>query len=53
MGFGTRALKLLVILLCTINAAMWLVYTESPTMAAIWGGTAIGFLFWIFDDIRR
>jgi hypothetical protein len=28
-------------------------YTESPFMAALWGGTALGFAFWIADDMRR
>lgn len=53
MDFGTRALKLMVVLLCTINSAMWLLYTESPMMAALWSATALGFLFWILDDARR
>jgi hypothetical protein len=50
---GERALKLMVILLSSINALMWLVYTESPFMASVWGGTAIAFMFWIADDMRR
>jgi hypothetical protein len=53
MDFSARVLKLMVILLSTINAAMWLLYTESPVMASIWMGTAIAFLFWILDDMRR
>lgn len=43
----------MVILLSTINSAMWLLYTESPVMAAIWGAIAVGFFFWILDDMRR
>lgn len=50
---GTRALKLMVILLCSVNAAMWLFYTESPLMATLWGGVAVGFFVWIIDDMRR
>lgn len=50
---GNRALKLMVILLCCINSAMWLFYTESTVMAMVWGAVAIGFLFWIVDDMRR
>ena len=50
---GTRALKLMVILLCCINSAMWLFYTESVVMAMIWGAVAVGFLVWIIDDMRR
>lgn len=50
---GNRALKLMVILLCCVNAAMWLFYTESPVMAMAWGGVAVGFFVWILDDMRR
>ena len=50
---GTRALKLMVILLSCINAAMWLFYTESALMAMVWGGVAIAFFVWIIDDMRR
>jgi len=50
---GNRALKLMVILLCCINSAMWLFYTESALMATLWGAVAVGFLVWIIDDMRR
>jgi uncharacterized membrane protein YoaT (DUF817 family) len=50
---GNRALKLMVILLSCINAAMWLFYTESTLMAIVWGAVAIGFFIWIIDDMRR
>jgi hypothetical protein len=50
---GERALKLMVILLSSINGVMWLTYTESPFMATVWGGIALGFVFWIGDDMRR
>ncbi len=50
---GTRVLKLMVILLCTINALMWKFYTESTMMAVVWGGIAIAFVVWIVDDMRR
>lgn len=50
---GTRLLKLTVVLLCTINAAMWELYTQAPLMALLWLATALGFVIWIFDDIRR
>ncbi len=50
---GNRLLKLTVVLLCTINAAMWELYTDSPTMALIWGATALAFVVWIIDDARR
>jgi hypothetical protein len=50
---GNRALKLMVILLCCINALMWEYYTESRIMAIMWGGIALAFVFWIIDDMRR
>ena len=50
---GERALKLMVVLLCSINAAVWLSYTQSTLMGVAWLGTALGFLIWIADDIRR
>lgn len=50
---GVRALKLLNILLCSINAAVWLLYTESLVMAMLWAGTAIAFIIWITVDIRN
>lgn len=50
---GERALKLMVVLLSGINAAIWFYYTESTMMAILWGATAIGFLIWIADDVRR
>jgi hypothetical protein len=52
-GMGNRALKLMVILLSSINASMWLLYTESPVMAGIWAAIGVGFFFWILDDMRR
>jgi uncharacterized membrane protein YoaT (DUF817 family) len=50
---GNRLLKVAVVILCGINAAMWELYTESPFMAMLWGATAIAFIVWIADDIRR
>jgi len=50
---GNRLLKLMVILLCTINALMWEYYTESTFMAIVWGAIAIAFVVWIADDMRR
>ena len=52
-AIGNRLLKLMVILLCTINALMWEYYTESRIMALIWLAVAVGFVFWIIDDMRR
>jgi uncharacterized membrane protein YoaT (DUF817 family) len=50
---GNRLLKVAVVILCGINAAMWELYTESPIMALLWGAIAIAFVVWIADDIRR
>ena len=52
-ALGNRFLKLMVVLLCSINAVMWQIYTEAPLMATLWAGTALAFVFWIVDDIRR
>jgi hypothetical protein len=52
-AIGNRLLKLMVILLCTINALMWEYYTESRIMALIWLCIAVAFVVWIFDDMRR
>jgi hypothetical protein len=50
---GERALKLMVVLLSSLNAAIWFFYTESTLMGIAWAGTAIAFIVWIADDIRR
>jgi hypothetical protein len=50
---GSRALKMMVILLCGLNSAMWELYTGSTFMAVLWGAVALGFAFWIIDDISR
>ena len=50
---GERALKLMVVLLCTLNAAIWTLYTESTLMGILWGGTAVAFILWIADDVRN
>jgi membrane protein YdbS with pleckstrin-like domain len=48
-----RLLKVAVVILCSINAAMWELYTGAPFMAALWAATAIWFVIWIAKDIRR
>jgi hypothetical protein len=50
---GNRLLKVMVIILCCVNAAMWELYTESTLMALLWGATALAFVVWIVDDMRR
>lgn len=52
-AIGNRLLKLMVILLCSINALTWQYYTQSTFMAIVWGGVAIAFVAWIIDDMRR
>jgi membrane protein YdbS with pleckstrin-like domain len=52
-SLGNRVLKLMVVLLCSINALMWLYYTESTFMAIVWGCIAVAFVVWIIDDMRR
>ena len=49
---GTRLLKLAVVLLSSVNAVLWEVYTEAPVMAALWVGIGVSFVYWIIDDIR-
>ena len=50
---GNRVLKLMVILLCSINALTWELYTESRIMAILWAAIVVAFIIWIIDDMRR
>jgi uncharacterized membrane protein YvlD (DUF360 family) len=43
----------MVILLCTVNAVTWEMYTQSTFMAVLWGAIALAFAFWIADDAGR
>lgn len=45
--------KVAVVLLSSINAVMWEVYTESRFMAAVWAMIAIGFAVWMKRDVAR
>ena len=45
--------KLAVVLLSSVNAVMWEVYTESRFMAAVWAIIAIGFAVWMKRDLAR
>ncbi|TMG86067.1 MAG: hypothetical protein E6H78_05160 [Betaproteobacteria bacterium] len=45
--------KLAVVLLSSVNAVMWEVYTESRLMAAVWAMIAIGFAVWMKRDAAR
>lgn len=44
--------RLAVVLLSSLNAVMWEVYTEAPFMAAAWAAIAVGFAVWIRRDRR-
>jgi hypothetical protein len=50
---GTTLTRMAVVLLSSVNAVMWDVYTESPVMAGIWLAIAIGFLGWMLYDARN
>jgi len=52
-ALGERLLKVAVVILCSINAAMWEFYTASTTMALVWGTIAIAFVIWIARDMQR
>jgi len=43
----------MVVLLSGVNAAIWFYYTQSTVMGVVWAGTALAFIVWILDDIRR
>jgi hypothetical protein len=45
--------KLAVVLLSSVNAAMWWVYTESRLMGAVWAIVAISFAIRIKHDAAR
>ena len=50
---GDLLTRFAVVLLSSVNAVMWEVYTESRLMAAIWAIIAIGFAVWIKRDAAR
>ncbi len=50
---GDSLLKIMVIILCAINAAMWEFYTESTMMAVLWLAVALGFIGWLSYDVRN
>ena len=45
--------KLTVVLLSSINAVMWWVYTESRLMGVVWAVIAIVFAVWMKRDAAR
>jgi membrane protein YdbS with pleckstrin-like domain len=50
---GDVLLKFAVVLLCSINAVLWEVYTEAPFMAALWAVIAVWFLIWMIREVRN
>ena len=49
---GDVLTRLAVVLLSSVNAVMWKVYTNAPFMAAVWAAIAVGFALWIRRDRR-
>lgn len=45
--------KFTVVLLSSVNAAMWWVYTESRLMGTVWAMVAISFAIWMKRDAAR
>ena len=45
--------KFAVVLLSSINAVLWEVYTEAPVMAAVWAGIAVWFIIWLIREARN
>jgi hypothetical protein len=52
-SYGDALLKITVILLSSINAVMWEVYTESRFMALVWVAIVVGFISWMIYDKRH
>ena len=52
-SYGDVLLRITVILLSSINAVMWEVYTESRFMALVWVAIVIGFIGWMIYDKRH
>ena len=48
-----RPLKVAVVILCAMDSAMWLLYSESVVMAIVWAAIAIAFIVWIVKDIQN
>jgi len=50
---GDMLTRLAVVMLSSVNAVMWEVYTEARVMGAIWAAIAIGVAIWIRCDAAR
>jgi hypothetical protein len=52
-SIGTALTRLAVVLLSTVNAVMWEVYTQAPLMASLWAAIAISFVGWMIYERQR
>jgi membrane protein YdbS with pleckstrin-like domain len=52
-SLSNALLRAAVVLLCSVNAVMWEVYTEAPVMATLWAAVAVGFVIWMIYDARH
>jgi hypothetical protein len=53
-SYGNALLRVAVIILSSVNAVMWEVYTQSTFMAIVWAAIVVGFIGWmIYDKIQR
>jgi hypothetical protein len=52
-SYGNTLLRFAVILLSSVNAVMWEVYTQSTFMATVWAAIVVGFVGWIIYDSRH
>ena len=50
---GDVMTRFAVVLLCSINAVMWWIYTEAPVIATMWAGVALAFVIWILKERNR
>jgi hypothetical protein len=50
---GDVLTRFAVVLLCSINAVMWWVYTEAPVIATMWAIVAVAFVIWIVKERNR
>jgi hypothetical protein len=52
-SYANTLLRIAVILLSSINAVMWEVYTESTFMAVVWVAIVVGFIGWMIYESRN
>ena len=49
-NLSNTLLRAAVVFLCSVNAVMWEVYTESTFMAIVWAAIVVGFIGWMIYD---